>query len=107
MIKSVNLKDFENEVVDSSRPVIVDFFAPWCSPCKMLAPVIDEIGAEFENTLDIAKVNIDTDAEIADYYSVSSVPTLILIKDGKEKVRFSGVMPKDSLVSKMMEYLNE
>lgn len=107
MIKNVTSQSFENEVLKSDRPVLADFFATWCAPCKMLAPIIDEIGNELEKTLDIAKVNIDMDAEIAEYYSVSSVPTLILFKNGSEMVRFTGVMPKDSLVGAIMEYVNE
>lgn len=107
MIKNVTSQSFENEVLKSYRPVLADFFATWCAPCKMLAPTIDEIGNELEKILDIAKVNIDIDAEIAEYYSVSSVPTLILFKNGSEMVRFTGVMPKDSLVGAITEYVNE
>ncbi len=107
MIKTVSTQSFEKEVMQSSRPVLVDFFATWCAPCKMLAPVIDEIGKELEKLIDVAKVDIDKDAELADYYSVSSVPTLILLKKGKEIVRCTGVMPKDDLVGTIMEYVNE
>lgn len=107
MIKSVSVQSFKNEVLGSSRPVLVDFFASWCSPCKMLAPVIDEVGAELDDVIDIAKVDIDTDANIADYYSVSSVPTLILINKGDEKVRLTGAVPKDTIMSAITEYINE
>ncbi len=107
MIKNVTLQSFKSEVAGSNRPVLADFFASWCAPCKMLAPVIDEIGGELENLIDIAKIDIDSNAEIAQYYSVSSVPTLILFKDGSEKIRFTGVMPKDRLISAITEYVNE
>lgn len=107
MIKNVTPQSFRSEVADSNRPVLADFFATWCAPCKMLAPVIDEVGSELENVIDIAKIDIDRNAEIAQYYSVSSVPTLILFKDGCEKARFTGFMPKDSLVSAITEYLDE
>ena len=107
MVKAVDTKSFENDVLKSSHPVLADFFATWCAPCKMLAPIIDEIGDELKSLIDIAKIDIDSDAEIADYYSVSSVPTLILFKDGNEMVRFTGVMPKDSLIGAITKYINE
>lgn len=106
MIKKVSVNSFEKEVINSTRPVLVDFFAPWCSPCKMLAPVIDEVGSELDKVIDIAKVDIDTDAGIADYYSVSSVPTLILLNNGDEKIRLAGVVPKDTILSAITEYVN-
>lgn len=106
MIKNVSANSFEKEVINSSRPVLADFFATWCSPCKMLAPVIDEIGAELENEIDVAKVDIENNAQIADYYSVSSVPTLILFNKGDEKIRLTGVVPKDTVLGAIAEYVN-
>ncbi|WP_455479430.1 thioredoxin [Bartonella sp. B23] len=78
----VDKNNFESEVLASSTPVVVDFWAEWCGPCKMIAPILDEISVEMQNQVKIAKVNIDENPELATQYGVRSIPTLLMFKDG-------------------------
>lgn len=107
MVKTVSAKDFEKEVIYNQRPVLVDFYAEWCGPCKMLSPTINEVSEELGGQLDFAKVNIDTAPSVAEFFGVMSVPTLILFKGGTEMVRTVGVVQKDTLIGTIMEYINE
>lgn len=107
MVKSVTATDFENEVLHSGKPVLVDFYADWCGPCKILAPIIDEVSNEMENQVDFAKINIDQNSGISDFFGVMSIPTLILFKDGVERIRLVGVQPKDTLINTIMGNINE
>ncbi len=96
MIKYIeNTVEFENFIKDGQ--VVVDFYANWCGPCKMLSPVLEELDQEIEN-LKIAKVNVDDFGDLAEKYTIFSIPTLILIKDGQEVAKQIGFLPKDSLV---------
>jgi thioredoxin 1 len=90
--------NFETEVLKSDKPVLVDFYADWCMPCKMLGPVIEEIAKEV-TTGKVGKVNIDNDPELASKYSVVSIPTLILFKDGKAEKTLVGVRSKQELLN--------
>ena len=81
MLKHVNLEDFEEEVLNSSKVILVDFFATWCGPCKMLSPILEEI-SEIKENFDIAKIDIDENTELAEKYGIESVPTMIIFKDG-------------------------
>lgn len=94
---SVTSKTFEEQVAASNIPVLVDFWAAWCGPCTMLAPVVDEISEEFSGKLKVCKVNIDEEEELAVRFGIMSIPTLILFRDGAEVARSSGVQPKDAL----------
>ena len=91
-ITSANFDDMVKEGV-----TLIDFWAEWCGPCKMIVPVIDELVAEFEGKATIGKVNIDNEADLAARYNVSSIPTLLLLKDGEEAKRFVGITPKAEL----------
>lgn len=87
-------ENFEQEVLAATMPVLVDFWAVWCSPCKMLTPVIDELNSEYEGRAKIGKVNVDENQELAAKFGVMSVPTVIILKNGKIVEQFIGVQPK-------------
>ncbi|HEU0067722.1 MAG TPA: thioredoxin [Nitrospiraceae bacterium] len=89
--------NFESEVIGSSGPVLVDFWAPWCGPCRMIAPLIEELAGENLGSIKIGKLNIDDSPNAAQRYDVSSIPTLMLFKGGDVKQRFVGVQPKARL----------
>lgn len=90
--------NFENEVIKSAVPVLIDFFADWCGPCKVLGPIIDELAEEMKNDqVKIFKLNVDQSPQTAEKYSVMSIPTLIIFKNGEEKDRLVGLQNKDSL----------
>jgi thioredoxin 1 len=83
MSKEVNSSNFENNVLKAEKPVLVDFWAEWCGPCRMLLPIISELATEMEAKIDIYKCNIDEDQELATKYNVKSIPTLIIFQEGK------------------------
>ena len=94
---------FDEEVLKSSTPVLVDFWAPWCGPCKMIAPVLEEIAKEKDGALKIAKLDVDDNPETAQKFGVMSIPTLLLFKDGREVNRLVGYMPKNQLLQKIAQ----
>lgn len=95
MIK-VNEKEFEKEVINETKPVLIDFNADWCGPCRMLGPVLEELSKE-NDKIKVVSVNVDDEVSLAEKYGVSSIPCLILIKDGKEIKRNVGLLPKSEL----------
>lgn len=90
-------QNFEAEVLNSTTPVLVDFWAPWCGPCRMIAPMIDELAGEYLGSVKVAKVNIDESPNVAGHFGVSSIPTLMVFKAGDVVERFVGVQPKNRL----------
>ena len=97
----LNEDNFEQEVEKSSRLVVVDFWAEWCGPCKMLGPIIDEIADENEGDAVIAKLNVDEERNLARKFRVMSIPSILFFKDGKEVDRMVGVQSKEDLLSKI------
>ncbi|MDO9535029.1 MAG: thioredoxin [Bacillota bacterium] len=90
-------KDFDGEVLGSSEPVLVDFWAPWCGPCKMVAPVLEELAGDYEGRLKVVKVNVDENAGTASRYSIMSIPTMMLFKNGDAVETIVGFRKKEDL----------
>ena len=104
-VKELNKSNFKKEVVESKIPVIIDFWAPWCGPCKMMGPVFEELSRAFEGKLAFAKVNVDEENDLAGQFTVQGIPCLILTKKGREADRIVGFMQKDALKEKIKSLL--
>ena len=100
-IKHVTDADFQAEVLESEQPVLVDFWAPWCGPCRVVAPVLEEIAAERDGDLRIVKLNIDENQQTAMNYQILAIPTMVLFRDGQEAKRIQGAMPKKRLEAEL------
>ena len=96
---------FDEEIAGSSEPVLVDFWAEWCGPCKMIAPVLEEIAGEHPGKIRIVKLNVDDNPSAARRYDVMSIPTLIVFKDGQPAKRLVGAKPKGALLEELSEFL--
>ncbi len=107
-MKPVELTDanFANEVEKSDLPVLVDFWAVWCGPCKMIAPVVEEIATEYNGKLKVGKVDVDNNPEISMKFGIRSIPTLMVFKGGKVVEQIIGAVPKKNLLDKVSPHMN-
>jgi thioredoxin 1 len=107
MTKPVEFTDsnFETEVVGSDTPVLVDFWAEWCGPCKMVAPVVEEIASEYEGKLKVGKLDVDSNQQVAFKYGIRGIPTLLIFKDGRVVEQIVGAVPKPHITSKLEKIL--
>ena len=95
----ITVDNFEQEVIQSEQPVLVDFWAAWCGPCRMLAPVVAQIAAECEGKIKVGKVNVDEEPELAQRFGIMSIPTVLAFKDGKKVNQSIGLVQKDKLLA--------
>lgn len=103
MSKPVKVTDvnFGDEVLAADKRVLVDFWAEWCGPCRMVAPVVEDIANEYSDQIKVAKLNVDDNQQTASRYGIMSIPTMLVMEDGKVKDKLVGYMPKDKLVNKL------
>lgn len=101
----INDDTFEGMVLASDTPVVVDFWAEWCGPCKMISPILEELASENSDTFKVGKVNVDDNRQTAMQYGVRSIPTLLVFKDGKVAGQIVGARPKDALKKKILDVL--
>ena len=101
MPAEVGDRDFAQEVIKSDIPVLVDFWAPWCGPCQMVAPIVEELAKEFSGRVKFAKINVDENPATPPLYGIRAIPTLILFKGGEVVEKIVGLLPKDQLKSKL------
>ena len=107
MSESLQFSDagFEEEVLKSDLPVLVDFWAPWCGPCKMISPIVEQIGDDYEGRLKVGKVNVDDNPQVATQLGVRGIPTLILFKEGQAVEQIIGAVPKAQITEKIDKHL--
>lgn len=97
----ISSENFREEVLNTDKTVLIDFYADWCGPCKMMSPVIDEIAEELEQNIKVGKVNVDENQDLAMEYGIMSIPTMLIFKNGKEDKRFIGLRDKEEIVENL------
>jgi thioredoxin 1 len=107
-MKPVEITDsnFQNEVLQSDMPVLLDFWAEWCGPCKMVSPVVEELAKEYDGKLKVGKVDVDSNQQTSMQYGIRSIPTLLIFKGGKVVDQLIGAVPKKMLAEKVAKHLN-
>ena len=105
MSKHVTTDSFQSDVLSSAKPVLVDFWAEWCGPCRMVSPILDEISNEHGDKLTIVKVNVDEEPQLAQQYGITSIPALHVFKDGHVVKQIIGAKPKVSLLADLADYI--
>ncbi|HEX6509198.1 MAG TPA: thioredoxin [Chloroflexota bacterium] len=103
---AISDNSFQSEVVDSSKPVLVDFWAEWCGPCRMIAPILENMADEYADSLKIVKLDVDANPQTMMKFGVQSIPTLMLFKNGQPVERIVGYMPKERLLGKVRPHIN-
>lgn len=106
MEKVLNPEEFKSMIESTEKPILVDFFATWCGPCKMLAPILEEIEKEFAESLEVVKIDIDKCEDLAREYNVMSVPTVMMFVGGEQKCREVGFMPKNKILDMINSNIN-
>ncbi len=105
MALEISDSTFEQEVLNSEKPVVVDFWAPWCGPCRKLGPILDEVSSELGEKVKVVKVNTDENLKTAKDYAISGLPSLLVFKGGKAVERLVGLMPKSTIISNVEKHL--
>ena len=101
----VNDKNFKQEVIESTVPVLVDFWAEWCGPCRMIAPMISEIAGEYNGKVKVCKLNVEEAPQTAASYGIMNIPTLLIFKDGEAVDKIIGLVPKNDIISKITNFI--
>lgn len=103
-VKAVTTRTFDQDVVQAQRPVLVDFYADWCGPCKFVGPIVEDIAGEYADQIEVRKIDVDENPELAGRYGVRSIPTLVLFKDGEAQETVVGAAPKSQLTDVIDRY---
>jgi len=105
-VRTISDSSFEKEVLQSERPVLVDFWAEWCAPCRMLAPTVEAVGEQYVESAEVVKLNVDDNPSTAQRYGIKGIPTLILFREGKEVERIVGATSKETISRMIEKYLS-